>query len=142
MENLKKLKIVVTAFGIALFVSVSVTAWILWQNHNWRGAVDTVSEQAGGQWALTCFRAGKLVIFEFSAKVAETNGMPVFSGRRDGPFDVWLYPDYADEPGQSRYAQRKMIEAFNTHMRDMYKNLKFFRQEGAAITNIVTNDNK
>ena len=142
MESSKRLKVAVIVLGIALLVSLGVMAWVLWQNYIWRTTVDSVAEQAGGAWAQTCFRNGKLVVYEYSVGVGETNGMPVFSGRRHGPFDVWLWPDYAELPMQSRYAQRKVMEAFDSEMRDMYKHRKFYRQESGATNKTVNNDNK
>jgi hypothetical protein len=41
--------------------------------------------------------------------------------RVDGPFEVWLWPDYVEESKQARYAQRKVLESFNWRMRDLYQ---------------------
>ena len=145
MESLKKMKIAVAVLGIALLVSLGVLAWMLLQIRIWRDTVDSVADQAGGQWALACFRADKFMIYKMDVGTAETNGMPIFSGQRDGLFEVWLWPDYPELSMQSRYAQRKVMEAFNSSMRDKYKNRKFYRQyfgQGNEVTNsAVTNKN-
>jgi len=142
MESPKTLKIAVTVLGVALLVSLGCLFWMVRQIHVWRDTVDTVAEQAGGQWALACFRADKLMVYQMDVGAAETNGMPIFSGRRDGPFEVWLYPDYTELSMQARYGQRKVIEAFDAEMRSMYKHPKFYRQESGQTNSTVINDKK
>jgi len=46
---------------------------------------------------------------------------PRFSGRRDGPFEVWLDEYHDSMPEPWHYAQRRKLEAHNRQMRYMYK---------------------
>ena len=140
MNSPKTLRIAVTVLCIALVVTLGVLIWAFWQLHIWREAVDTVADEAGSEWATISIRGDHFMIYELSVGVAETNGMPEFSGRRDGPFEVWLAPDYTDLAAPFRYAQRKEIEAFNSHMRFLYKHPQFYRKE-SGVTNTTSRPN-
>jgi hypothetical protein len=117
MQTSKKLKITVVVFGVALLALVSTLAWVLWQNYWWRRSVDLVADEAGASWAMRGFRRGQLTIWEINP----TNDFPRFSGRRDGPYEVWLVEYHADMPGPWRYAERRKVEAHNRQMRYMYE---------------------
>jgi hypothetical protein len=142
MDRSKKLQIAVVVLTVALVLSLGVMAWLVRQNHLWRTVAESYAEDDGGQWALLSFHMNHLVVYEYSVGCGETNGMPVYSGRRDGPFDVWLWPDYAEQPMQFRYAQRKKLESFNWRMRDLYKHQKIHQSTNAAISSLTTNGPK
>ncbi len=108
METSKKPKMAALVLGLALLVSLSVLAWALWQNYWWRRSVDLVADEAGASWAMSSFRRGRLTIWEINP----TNDFPRFSGRRDGPFEIWL-----DE---------YQLEAHNRQMRYMYEHPERF----------------
>ena len=116
METSKKPKLVVLLLGLALLALLTVLAWMLWQNYWWRRSVDFVADEAGASWAMSSFRRGHLAIGEINP----TNDFPRFSGRRDGPFEVWLDEYHADMPGPWQYAERRKIAAHNRQMRYMY----------------------
>jgi len=122
MESPKRLKIAVAVLGIALLVTVGLLAWTFWQLHVWRQTVDNLSEEDGYWWAVASSHAPTLRVYQMDVRVAETKGMPIFSGRRDGPFEVWLYPDYTELSGPSRYANRKTIDMFDIETRYIYSN--------------------
>ena len=115
MENPKKLKVAVIALSIVLGGALCALAWALWQNHWWRISVDELANEAGISWAMRSFRRGQLTLWESNP----TNDSPRFSGRRDGPFDIWL-DDYHDGPAPWHYAERKKLDAHNKQMRYMY----------------------
>jgi len=135
MEKLNRLKIALAAFGIAFTVSIGVLAWAFWQTYNWQYSSDVLAQQAGEEYALNCFRSGKLLVYEFGG----TNQTFEFSGRRDGVFEIWLWPDYINQPMPFRRGQRKEMEVFNEKMRYMYNHPKFFL-EGYGTSNF-TNKN-
>lgn len=95
MQNPKTLKTAMAALGIVLAISLGALSWTIWQLHIWRQTIDTVAEQAGGQWALTCFRADKLMVYQMDIGAAETNGMPIFSGRTKKATGHWSVRRYS-----------------------------------------------
>src|SRR5213080_2480949 len=107
METPKKLKAIIVVLGITLLASLAALAWTLWQNYWWRQSVDLVGDEAGVSSAMSSFRRGQLVLWEINP----TNDFPRFSGRREGPFAVWLGEYHAGMPAPWQYAERRKIEA-------------------------------
>ena len=139
METPRKSKVVVIMLGIALLASLGILARTLWQNYWWRRSVDFVADEAGRSWAMSTFHRGQLILWEINP----TNDFPRFSGRRDGPFEIWLYDYQAEIPAPWHYADRRKVEAFNRQMRNMYEHPERFtlghderkqaQSDGAAI---------
>jgi hypothetical protein len=129
METSKKLRIAVVVLSLALVGSLSTLARALWQNYWWRRSMDVVADEAGVSWAMSSFHKGHLAIWEINP----TNDFPRFSGRRDGPFEIWLDECHPDMPGPWQYAQRRKVDAHNRQMRYMYEHPERFtpgRDEG------------
>ena len=122
IESNGKLKAGVILLGIFLFVSLGALGWALWQNYWWKQSVNHVADEAGASWAMASFRRGRLTIWEQHP----TNDFPRFSGRMDGPFEIWLGDYHAGLPGPWQYAQRRKLEAHNKQMRYMYEHPERF----------------
>jgi hypothetical protein len=122
MYSPKRLKITVVVLGVALTASVVILTWALWQNYWWRLSVDSVADEAGASWAMSSFRRGDLVLWEINP----TNDFPRFSGRRDGPFKIWLDEHHPDMPAPWNYAERRKLQAHNRQMRHMYEHPERF----------------
>jgi hypothetical protein len=116
MENPRKQRLLIATLSFALFCSLMALAWALWQNFWWQKSVDYIADQAGVSWAMSSFRQGRLALWELNP----TNDFPRFSGRREGPFDIWLDEYHAEMPGPWHYMQNRKIEAHNRQMRLMY----------------------
>ena len=122
METSKKLRITVVLFGVALLAVLCTLAWALWQNYWWRRSIDLLADEAGASWAMSSFRRGQLAIWEINP----TNDFPRFSGRRDGPFEIWLDEYHTNMPAPWQYAERRKVEAHNRQMRYMYEHPERF----------------
>jgi len=122
MHSPKRLKLVVVVLSVALTASLAALAWALLQNYWWRRSVDLVADEAGASWAMSSFRSGRLAIWEINP----TNDFPRFSGRRDGPFEIWLDEYHADMPAPWQYAERRKIGRYNSPMRYMYEHPERF----------------
>jgi hypothetical protein len=122
MENPRKLRILAASLGIALLVSLGALSWALYQNYWWRRSVDFVADEAGASLAMKTFHRGQLAIWEINP----TNDFPRFSGRRDGPFEVWFDEYHAYMPAPWQYAQRRKLEAHNRQMHYMYEHPERF----------------
>ena len=122
VDTLKKLKITVVLFGVVLVAMLVTLAWALLQNYWWRCSVDLIADEAGASWAMSTFRRGQLVIWEINP----TNDFPRSSGRRAGPFEIWLDEYQAEMPAAWHYAERRKIEAYNRQMRYMYEHPERF----------------
>lgn len=122
METSKKLKITLFFLGVALLAMLFTLAWALWQDYWWRRSVDAVADEAGASWAMSSFRRGHLAIWEINP----TNDFPRFSGRRDGPFEIWTIEYHSTMPAPWQYAERRKVEAHNRQMRYMYEHPERF----------------
>ncbi len=71
---------------------------------------------ASGQ-ALDDYRAGTLRLYELVE-----NGECEFSGRYEGPFEIWYWPYYPISGHPGKYTQEVFIEAYNRKMNYMHKN--------------------
>ena len=94
-----------------------------------------MADQAGSQLAVTSIILNHPMIYEWNPD----DGGFSSTGRKDGQFEVWDWPDDPDASMESRYAQHKKMEAFNSTMRRIYNNpmlLKSWRQS-AGSTNIT-----
>ncbi len=116
MEPSNKPKVAVLLLGLALIASLVALACVLWQNYWWRRSVDLVADEAGASWAISSFRRGQLAIWEINP----TNDFPRFSGRREGPFEIWLDEYHPEMPAPWQYTERRKIEAHNRQMRYIY----------------------
>lgn len=100
-----------TLAGILLLV----LGYLTWQCFWWRRAAEAMAEESGHGEAVRSFRAGMLNLWEINP----TNDFPRFSGRRDGPFDVWWVEYHPEIPGPILLAQQRKFEAYNLQMRRM-----------------------
>jgi phage repressor protein C with HTH and peptisase S24 domain len=130
-----KRKALTLALAIALLASLGALAWALWQIHWWRWTADLLADEAGSSWAARSFRKGQFTIWELDP----TNDTVRFSGRKDGPFEIWLSDYHAEMPSPWQHAERKKLEAHNKQMRYMYDHPERFKRE-PAVTNTTPAD--
>ena len=122
MDNTKRLKIVTAMLSAALAASLAFLARTLWENYWWRQSIDLVADEAGASAAVSSFPRGRLILWEINP----TNDVPRFSGRREGPFEVWLDEYHPEMPEPWQYSFRRHNEAHNRQMRYMYKHPERF----------------
>lgn len=129
MENPTKLKVAVLALaGLSLLLATAL-AWSLWQSFLWRRTVDGTAQHAGWQWAMRSFAKGSRIIYDLSKVAADENVAPYDLGRREGPFEVWSPARFSGMSFQDNYADRKVLEAYNKQMREIYSNPEHYREE-------------
>jgi|GEM_PF-5140920 hypothetical protein len=107
----------------ALTICIGLVLYLLWQNFWLKKSLDHMASQAGAMQAMSEFRKGRLVLFE----IVPTNDFPRFSGRYDGPFEIWFDEYHPDMPSAWNYAQRRLNEAHNAQMRLMYQHPERFK---------------
>jgi hypothetical protein len=134
MANPRKLKIAVWSLALLLFASLSWSGYLLFQNYWWKRSLDKVADQAGMAQAMSTFRSGRLVLWEIDT----TNDATGFSGRRDGPFEIWFDEYHSELPSPWNYAQRRMNQAHNATMRRMYEHPPKFRTNVLQSTTNVS----
>lgn len=125
MNNLRALRTCVAVLSFALLVSLGCLAYVLFQNYWWKRSVDIVADQAGASQAMSMFRSQHLVLWEINP----TNDAIHFSGRHDGPFEIWLDEYHSHMPAPWQYSRRRIAEAHNTQMRYMYEHPQRFRTD-------------
>lgn len=102
---------------VALVLVASFAAWLAWENFWLKRTVDYLANEAGAGQAMSEFRRGQLVLWE----TVPTNDFPRFSGRYDGPFQIWLDEYHPDLPSVWHYGQLRQNEAHNAQMKLMNK---------------------
>ena len=118
--------------SVALTICIGVVLCLLWQNFWLKKSLDHMADQAGAMQAMSEFRRGRLVLWE----IVPTNDFPRFSGRYDGPFEVWLDEYHPDMPSAWKYAQRRLDKAHNAQMRLMYQHPERFKTETQKESNV------
>ena len=78
--------------------------------------MDDVASQAGVASASLDFRKGNMVLWVFEGTDINVH----YSGRHDGPFEVWVDAYHPDNPWPVEYARRKVAEVHNERLRYMY----------------------
>jgi hypothetical protein len=131
MDNPTKLKAATVSLSIAVLVSLGVLVWAFWQIHWWRWTADFLADEAGSSWAARSFRKGQFTIWELDP----TNDAVRFSGRKDGPFEIWLSDYHAEMPSPWQHAERRKLNAYNKQMRYMYDHPQRFKPDVANPTN-------
>jgi hypothetical protein len=138
MDTTKKWKITAFAMGVVLLCSLGSLAYALYSNYCYRRVLGIVSEDAGTTHAMKSFYQGHLRIYEIDT----LNAQGGFSGRRDGPFEVWLDEYRAKDPEAWKFSRRIFWEEHNKMMRYMQDHPGKFRAGSAAITNSIPNATK
>ncbi len=132
-ENVPNKRGMATVFlSGALTICIGLVLYLLWQNFWLKKSLDHMASQAGAMQAMSEFRRGRLVLWE----IVPTNDFPRFSGRYDGPFEVWLDEYHPDMPSAWKYAQRRLDEAHNAQMRLMYQHPERFKTETQKESNV------
>ena len=93
----------------------------------WRDQMRGMAGYAAALQALSDFENGKLRIFELARiDLAEGGQLFAFTGRRDGPFEIWTrgYLQFLSPP--DRYANEQFIKTYNSKMRYMHSNPERF----------------
>ena len=123
----------IMAIGLTgcLVLLFGMLGWSLWQAHLWRQAVDGVAREAGWQWAMRGYAKGTRIVYDVSGlqKGVDDSTAPRDSGRREGSLEVWTPALWAGMSSQGRYAQRRLLEAYNDQMREIQSNFKRYKTE-------------
>ena len=121
----------------ALIIVASFAAWLAWENFWLRRTVDYLADEAGAGQAMSEFRHGQLVLWE----TVPTNDFPRFSGRYDGPFQIWFDEYHPDLPSVWHYGQLRHNEAHNTQMKLMHKQPAKFKFNFDSNENLLITTN-
>jgi hypothetical protein len=92
-----------------------------------------VSEEAGSSEAMVRFYQGRLRIYEINKTWTNAG----FSGRREGPFEIWHDEYRADYPEEWKFSRRIFWEKHNKMMHYMQEHPDRFR---AGVAAMGTND--
>ena len=122
MNGRRILRVALVLNALALLVFPGLLAREYWLNYLWQEQTFGLASYMGTERALHDFRQGKLRIF----KVADASDNDKFSGRSDGPFQIWI-PAYFPSLGYPEvYATKQMVEAYNAKMRFMHQHPQQF----------------
>jgi hypothetical protein len=112
-------RIGVALLFVALFSSLALNVWCVWQIYYFGGWRDTVQLKASMQatlQALDDYKAGILRIYTVQGQ----RESPAFTGRHEGPFEVWSPQFYPSLGPAHRLSTEEYAKAYNNKMRYMY----------------------
>ncbi len=122
MNGRRVLRIALVLNALALLVSLSFLMREYWLNYLWQQQTFGLASYMGAERALHDFRQGKLRIF----KIAGASDNDKFSGRSEGPFQIWI-PAYFPSLGYPElYATKQMVRVYNAKMRFMHQHPQQF----------------
>ncbi|HOK78249.1 MAG TPA: hypothetical protein PLW35_11085, partial [Verrucomicrobiota bacterium] len=81
-------------------------------------SMETWASYAGGLQATVWFQQGRYRLLELSS-----SDKTEFTGRTNGPFEIWTWPNSATNPMLTvTTADKAFVDAFNRRMRQLVKN--------------------
>ena len=117
-ENALKYKVLTIVLLVANLVTAGMLIHARWQNHQWE---DRMYGMAGYASALQCsadFRAGRFRVFEVTER-----GDLKYTGKKDGPFEVWTRPYYPILGHPSRFTEDSFAKSYNDLARYKYRTM-------------------
>ena len=135
MKMERKPKLIVWSLSIALLCAVAALAYVSFQNFWWRKCTEYYADRDGGGDAVSTFQRGHLLL----RMIEGENDNYRFSGRKEGPFEIWLVEYHSDMPAAWHYAQRRNAEEFNRQMRYMHDHPDRFKYFGSDADMSVSN---
>ena len=112
-------KIGVALLCVALFCSVALNLWCLWQIYcfgGWRDMVQLKASMQATLQALDDYEVGILRKYTIQGQ----RESPAFTGAHDGPFEVWAQQYYPSLGPAHRLSTEEYVKAYNNKMRYMY----------------------
>jgi len=129
----KKFKVVIVLLALALFASLAVLSYLLYQNYAYRMVLKGTAEDDGRLKAMWSFRKGSRKLWHFDPTNHETR----FSGSMDGSLEIWFLECPSNMPAAWTFAERTIWEEHNNMMRYMYQHPQRFTNDTVTITNAV-----
>lgn len=125
--------------GLALLGSLGLLAYEFYSNYCYKRKLEAVSKLAGLDDAIVSYGRGYLRLYELD----ETNrDRSEFTGRREGPFEIWHLPYNASEPASWRSSDRIYWQEYNDMMHYQFNNPKRYRSGSLLVTNNVVRQTK
>ncbi len=102
---------------------MGVSIWFYAYRLTTQSSMETWASYAGKLQARVWFQEGRYRLLELSS-----DDKPQFTGRTNGPFEVWTWTHYTNAPSLTgQTADRQFVEAFNSRMKQLWAS----RQMGA-----------
>ena len=135
MNNTKVLAIITAVLAVALLISLGFVGRMLWRNHGWESEVYGLAGLMATEQAMDDFGQGKLRLLSLAGKNDELR----YSGRNEGPFEVWHPQFYPSLGYPHRFVKEKYVEFYNRKMRYMHQHPEKFRccSEPAPVVSVV-----
>lgn len=123
MNNPRVLKIVIAVLAVALLTSLVSLGRALWRNHWWENEAYGLTGLVATKQAMEDFSHGNLRLLAISGRNEELR----YSGRNEGPFEVWT-PQFLPSLGYPhRFVTEKYVEFYNRKMRYMHEHPEKFK---------------
>ncbi len=75
--------------------------------------------------AMDDFREGHLVLYTLSSESEK----PQYTGKHDGPFEIWTYPFSPDLGRAHRYSKEQFVDFYNRKMRYVHSHADKFQRK-------------
>ena len=119
-------------FSLLLLCSFLFNVCAYWRIYGIGGWRDAVYELAGAnatRQAMEDYQQGHLRLFTLSGE----NEKPRFTGKLDGPFEIWTPQFYPTLGRAHRYSTEQFIEFYNRKMRYMHSHPDMFQREAKKV---------
>jgi hypothetical protein len=125
MAALNKKRLIIGLLLATNILTATALAYYLWRDHfQWRTQSYGMAGYAASLQARTDFENGKRRLLELSLSEESK-----FTGRTDGPFEIWTWVHYPALGGPHTYVSNTFVEFYNRKMRYMQENPDEFRTD-------------
>jgi hypothetical protein len=123
MNNPRALQIVIAVLTVALLASLGLLGRAHWRNFWWESEVYGLAGLVATNQAMEDFSHGNLRLLSIAGK---NDGLR-YSGKKEGPFEVWTPQFYPSLGYPHRFVTEKYVEFYNRKMRYMHEHPEQFR---------------
>lgn len=124
-------RFLILAIGILLVTNVTTGGILLksWKtNRIWEEQMPSWVGYSAVVRASTDFEHGRMRIFELSKlEMSKGGSQQEFTGRHDGPFEIWTKAYFPVFSPPDRLNQEQFIKTYNVRMRTMHANPERFK---------------
>lgn len=122
MNNSRALTILVAVLTAALLASLGFLGRALWRNYGWEQEAHGFAGLVATEQAMEDFSQGKLRLLA----IAGENDSLSYSGKKDGPFEVWNPQFFPSLGYPHRFVTERYVEFYNRKMRYMHEHPEKF----------------
>ena len=115
MRSLPILKVALLVLLLLnLFLSILLSRALWREKCGWRAQIYGMASYAGSLQAKADYHAGNLRLYKIAVE-----GDIKFTGRTDGPFEIWTWPTHPVLGEPEKYSSETYVDFYNKRMRSL-----------------------